>query len=92
MTLGQEGSTGLWSLRIGERNEASRHSLMVFLSAGHGDRNFFFVYLFLERARVHKQGEGQREGGMESEAGSRFQAVSTEPATGLELTNYEMMT
>ena len=38
-------------------------------------------------------GEGaEREGDTESEAGSRLQAVSTEPYTGLELTSYEIMT
>ena len=43
-----------------------------------------------------KAGEGQRErereGGTESEAGSRLRAVSTEPAAGLELTDCEIMT
>ena len=33
-----------------------------------------------------------REGDTDSEAGSRVQAVSTEPDMGLELTNYEIMT
>ena len=37
-------------------------------------------------------GEGQREGATESEAGSRFWAVSTEPDVGLELMDYEIMT
>ena len=37
-------------------------------------------------------GEGQREGDTESEAGSRLQAVSTEPNAGLELTDCEIMT
>ena len=37
-------------------------------------------------------GEGQRKGDTESEAGSRLGAVSTEPDTGLEPTNYEIMT
>ena len=32
------------------------------------------------------------EGDTESEAGSRLQAVSTEPNTGVELTNCEIMT
>ena len=32
------------------------------------------------------------EGDPESEAGSRFQAVSTEPNAGVELTNREIMT
>ena len=34
----------------------------------------------------------EREGDMESEAGSRLRAVSTEPDAGLELTDYEIMT
>ena len=34
----------------------------------------------------------EREGDTESEAGSRLQAVSTEPDPGLELTNCEIMT
>ena len=37
-------------------------------------------------------GEGQREGDTELEAGSGLQAVSTEPAEGLEPTNREIMT
>ena len=37
-------------------------------------------------------GEEQREGGTESEAGSRLRAVGTEPDAGLELTNREIMT
>ena len=37
-------------------------------------------------------GRSEREGNTESEAGSRLQAVSTEPDAGLELTNYEIMT
>ena len=38
------------------------------------------------------RGGAEREGDMESEAGSRLWAVSTEPDTGLELTNCEIMT
>ena len=34
----------------------------------------------------------EREGDTESEAGSRLQAVSTEPDVGLELTDHEIMT
>ena len=38
-------------------------------------------------------GDGaEREGDTESEAGSRLQAVSTEPDAGLKLTNHEIMT
>ena len=37
-------------------------------------------------------GEEQRERETESEAGSRFRAVSTEPDAGLEPTDHEIMT
>ena len=37
-------------------------------------------------------GEGQREGDTESETGSRLRAVSTEPDSGLELTDREIVT
>ena len=45
------------------------------------------------RAQV-RVGEGQREreGNTESEAGSRLLAVSTEPVVGLELTNRKITT
>ena len=42
-----------------------------------------------------EQGRGrkrEREGDTESKEGSRLQGVSTEPDTGLELTNGEIMT
>ena len=38
------------------------------------------------------RGGGERKGDTESEAGSRLRAVSTEPDTELELTNYKIMT
>ena len=38
------------------------------------------------------RGGAEREGDTESEAGSRLQAVSTEPNIGLELTDHEIMT
>ena len=38
------------------------------------------------------RGGSEREGDTESEAGSMLGAVSTEPDTGLELTNLEIMT
>ena len=58
---------------------------------------FFFlidVYLSLrERKRQSARGGGtEREGNIESETGSRLPAVSTEPDTGLEPTNCEIMT
>ena len=50
---------------------------------------FFNTYLYLrEREREREQvREGYRERETESEAGSRLQAVSTEPHAGLELTS-----
>ena len=41
--------------------------------------------------RVSRRG-AEREGDTESEAGSRLQAVSTEPDVGLELTDRDIMT
>ena len=38
------------------------------------------------------RGGAEREGDTESEAGSRLQAVSTEPDVGLELTDCEIVT
>ena len=53
---------------------------------------FFNVYLFLrERQSVSWEG-AQKEGDTESKAGSKLQAVSTEPNAGLELTNSEILT
>ena len=45
-----------------------------------------YVYLFLRETEGEWVG-AEREGDTESEAGSRFRAVSTEPNAGLELTN-----
>ena len=45
----------------------------------------------IERDRA-RAGEGERQGDTESEAGSGFRAISTEPGTGLEPTNCEIMT
>ena len=38
------------------------------------------------------EGQREREGAIESKAGSRFQAVSTEPEAGLEFKSREIMT
>ena len=56
--------------------------------------NFFNVYLFLtENERQNMSGGGaEREGDTESETGSRLRAVSTEPDSGLELTDSKIMT
>ena len=45
-----------------------------------------------EGERDHEHGWGRERGRKESEAGSRLQAVGTEPDTGLEPTNCEIMT
>ena len=49
------------------------------------------AYLFL-REIEHEQVRGKREGDTESEGGSRFCAISTEPDSEFELTNHEIMT
>ena len=49
------------------------------------------LFIFQRDRQKCEQGRG-REGGPESEAGSRLHAVSTETDVGLELTNYEAMT
>ena len=61
--------------------------------------NFFMFIYFLrgwerERERETKVSWGttEREGNTEFEVGSRLWAVNTEPDTGLELTNLEIMT
>ena len=51
-----------------------------------------FIY-FWERQRQNASGLGaEREGDTESEAGSRLQAVSTEPDPGLKPMNHKIMT
>ena len=52
-----------------------------------------FIYFWeKERDKVRVGGGAEREGDTESEAGSRLQAVSTEPNVGLELSKREIMT
>ena len=55
---------------------------------------FFNVYLFLrDRERQSaSRGGAEREGGTESEMGSRLRAVSPEPNAGLELTDRKIVT
>ena len=54
---------------------------------------YLFIFFLRERQRQNASGLGaEREGDTESEAGSRLWAVSTEPDTGLELTDREIMT
>ena len=48
--------------------------------------------MFERRRQKASRGGAEREGVTESEAGSRLGAVSTEPDTGLKLTNREIMT
>ena len=68
------------------------------LTQGRNFRIFFFFFLSLfftdrERERVSVSlGGAEREGDTESEAGSRLQAVSTEPDPGLEFMDHEIMT
>ena len=65
--------------------------LCLSLSFKHKFKKIFFkcFYLFLkERERQSmNRGGAEREGDPESKAGSRLQAVSTEPNAGLKLTN-----
>ena len=52
-----------------------------------------FIYFERQRETERERGRGrEREGDTESEAGSRLQAVSTEPNTGLKLKICEIMT
>ena len=58
-------------------------------------KNYLNVYLVVrdrERQSVSRGGAERGAGDTESEAGSRLGAVSTEPDTGLKLTNCEIMT
>ena len=54
-----------------------------------------FIYFLREREgrerMLMSRGRAEREADTESEAGSRLWAVSTEPDSGLELTNHEIM-
>ena len=50
------------------------------------------LFIFERQRDSMSRGGAEREGDAESEAGSRFRAVSTEPDAGLELTNCEIMT
>ena len=54
-----------------------------------------FILFLRDRERERQSvsmGGADREGDTESEAGFRLRAVSTEPDTGLELTNCDIMT
>ena len=52
---------------------------------------FFSLFIYFERERERVSREGQRERERER-IPSRLRTVSTEPHTGLELTNHEIMT
>ena len=52
----------------------------------------FFNVLFIFERQSTSRGRAEREGDTEPEAGSGLWAVSTEPDTGLELINHEIMT
>ena len=64
-------------------NSLKRIARILFLSF------FFFLHLFIFERQA---GEGLRGNQTQSEAGSRLRAVSTEPDTGLEPMNLEIMT
>ena len=51
-----------------------------------------FLFIFERKRQDTSRGEAEREGDTESEAGSRLWAVITEPDTGLEPMNCEIMT
>ena len=50
------------------------------------------MVIFEKQRQSTSQGGAEREGDTESEAGSRLQAVGTEPDAGLEPTNRKIMT
>ena len=49
----------------------------------------FLMFIFERERQCASRGGAEREGDTESEAGSRFRAVSTEPDTGLEPWNHD---
>ena len=57
-------------------------------------KNFFnvFIYFWDRKGQSMGRGGAEMEGDTESKAGSRLQAVCTEPDAGLELTNQNVMT
>ena len=57
-----------------------------------GLRCFLFFLIYFSERQSTSGGGAEREGGTESEAGSRRRAVSPEPDAGLEPTNREIMT
>ena len=50
------------------------------------------MFIFETERQSMSGGEAERKGDTEFEAGSRLQAISTEPDAGLELTSCEIMT
>ena len=53
---------------------------------------FIYLFFFLRERQSASGGDAERQGDTEPEAGSRLQAVSTEPNSGLELMDQEVMT
>ena len=58
----------------------------------HIKKKFFLMFIFRESETQSMNREGAERGDTESEAGSRLQAVSTEPNARLKLTNHMIMT
>ena len=54
--------------------------------------NKFYVLFIFESKSISREGQRQREGDTESVAGSRLRAVSTDPNSGPELTDCEIVT
>ena len=51
-----------------------------------------FIHFWDRERQSMSGGQAEREGDIESQAGSRLWAVSPEPNTGLKLTDHEIMT
>ena len=85
---GLETAWNMWVPQtLKDGNSTNTTGSMVIIPAS---LTYFLMFSF-ERERESRGGAG-REGDTESEADSRLQAVITEPNTGLELTNCEIMT
>ena len=83
---------GLCDARVA-RDRAVAWGSTVFQQLGLGWENSSCDLFIFQRQRQSVSGGGaEREGGTESEAGSRLGAVGTEPDAGLEPTNREIMT
>ena len=94
-----EAGSRLWAVSTEPDTELelTDHEIMTWAEVGHltdwATQVPHNVYLFWERQRQNASRLGaEREGDTESEAGSKFWAVSTEPDMGLKLTSHEIMT